>query len=263
MEVYSGRQKGLMERRKFLIKSASFLLGTLIGLDGLSKALASSAPRIALIIDDIGHSICRTRQFLELEIPITYAILPRLPHSHDLAHQIHEQGHEIMLHQPMEPSARYINPGPGALYVGDEVGQIVRIMEENIEDVPFARGVNNHMGSRFTSSEKEVHQALEVVKQSGLFFVDSMTTHRSVAFETARRLNMPAAFRNIFLDNDRDERSIFSQLQGLKAHAFRCGQAIGIGHPHVETARAIGHFVRSLGDAGISLVHVSSLINPA
>jgi polysaccharide deacetylase 2 family uncharacterized protein YibQ len=251
-----------MERREFLIKSASFLLGTLVGLDGLAKAFAASPPRIALIIDDIGHSLCRARHFLELGIPITYAILPRLPHSHDLAHEIHEQGHEIMLHQPMEPSDRYLNPGPGALYVGDEARRIVRIMEENIEDVPFARGVNNHMGSRFTASEREVHQALGVVKENGLFFVDSLTTHRSVAFETARRLHMPAAFRNIFLDNDREEESVFSRLQGLKAHAFKYGQAIGIGHPHTETARAIGHFVKGLG-SNLSLVHVSQLIDPA
>jgi polysaccharide deacetylase 2 family uncharacterized protein YibQ len=256
-----------MDRRNFLIKSSSFLLGSLFGLNGFSQAYGKSEnreifrPKIALIIDDIGCSVCRARQFLDLDEPITYSILPRLSYSHDLALEIHHHGHEIMLHQPMEPYNSRLDPGPGALYVGDGADRIAGVVEENIAHVPFAVGVNNHMGSRFTSSEREIRETLKVVEKSDLFFVDSLTSSRSVAYKTARRFHMPAASRNIFLDNVHDEESILSQLLKLKKYALRYGRAIGIGHPFSVTARAIRRFSSALKDSDISLVHVSSVLN--
>lgn len=231
----------------------------------LSKALAggrgtSFRPRIALIIDDIGFSLCRARQFLDLAVPVTYAVLPRLSHSHALAREIHAEGHEVMLHQPMEPFNASLDPGPGALYVGDEAGIIVKTIEENISEVPFATGVNNHMGSKFTACPKEIQAALQVVKNSGLFFVDSLTSSRSMAYKTARELHLDTACRNIFLDNRADIPSILSQLHRLRRHAARYGQAIGIGHPFPETAGAIRHFLKGLSDSEISFVHVSDLV---
>ena len=260
-----------MDRRDFLRKSASFLLGSFFGIHGLSRAFACDdpledsphLPRIALIIDDIGPTLSGARQFLQFGVPITFAILPRLSKSEMAAVEIHDQGHEIMLHQPMEPLNGDLDPGPGALYVGDEAGRIVHILAENIDHVPFAEGVNNHMGSRFTACGKEVHEALSVVKEKGLFFVDSLTSSRSKAYKTAIQLHMPAAYRNVFLDNHLDPEYILSQLRRLKKIALNYGHAIGIGHPFPETARAIGLFLKDLDDSGISLVHVSDLIRPA
>ena len=98
-----------MDRRSFLLKSASLLAGSLFGINTFSRAFAFEQcennnlpqPSIALIIDDIGYSFARARQFLKLDVPITYSILPLLPKSHRLAMEIHSEGHEIMLHQPM------------------------------------------------------------------------------------------------------------------------------------------------------------------
>ena len=258
-----------MNRRQFLIRSATFMAGSLLGFNGLSKVSAFDqssnpshlSPRIALIIDDIGFSLCRAHQFLEFEVPITYAILPRLPKTHTLAYEIHGGGHEIMLHQPMEPFNAKLHPGPGALYVGDAANRIADTLKKNISDVPFAIGVNNHMGSRFTSRKKEMKHTLSVIKEKDLFFVDSLTTSRSTAYQTAKRLHIATACRNTFLDNDLDENAIFSRLLQLKRHALKFGNAIGIGHPHAATARAIGRFINGHMHADLSFVYVSSLIN--
>ena len=256
-----------MDRRKFLVRSGSFLFGGLFALNGFSKAFASSAPFstaqpcIALIIDDIGRSLCHARQFLELRIPITFAILPRLQWTHTLAEEIRDQGHEIMLHQPMEPYGSDIDPGPGALYVGDTMKKIDQIMEENISDVPFAKGVNNHMGSRFTSCEKEMNEVLQVIKDKDFFFVDSLTTNRSAAYSTAKKLEVSTARRHIFLDNSLEESAILSQLQGLKNIALNNEYAVGIGHPFPETAKAIKKFSGTLKDAGINLVPISHVLS--
>jgi len=263
-----------MNRRDFLCKSAYMLAGSLLGVNGFSTALACagggesshlrlrvvSRPQIALIIDDIGYSIPRARKFLSLNIPITFSILPRVPYSRELAREIADRGHDVMLHQPMQPYDSTLDPGPGALYEGDDPSRISGIIEENISGVPGAIGVNNHMGSRFTECQREIHEALQVIKKNDLFFVDSRTSGRSKAFRTARDLHLTADRRNVFLDTVRSESTILYRLNQLKRCAWRDGHAIGIGHPFPETARAIEHFLRTPGISDISFVHISEVM---
>jgi len=237
-------------------------------MSGVSNLFASEAkekdssfqPSIALIIDDIGFSSFLARQFLELDLPITFSILPRLSNSYDLAREIHDQGHEIMLHQPMEPSNPSIDPGPGALYVGYGAEKIATIMERNIAGIPHAIGVNNHMGSKFTQSQNEVKNFIAFIKKTGHLFIDSVTTRHSIAYETARNLEVNTACRNIFLDNHREEKAILYQLSRLTTIARTQGCAIGIGHPFPETARAIRRLLACPEFSDFSFVHISKLM---
>jgi len=167
-----------------------------------------------------------------------------------------------MLHQPMEPRDRGLSPGPGALYVGDEPTKISHTVEENISSVPFATGMNNHMGSPFTASPKEMLETLQVVKDRGLFFVDSLTTGDSKGYKTAKTLHLPATSRDVFLDNRVEENAILSQLQQLKGIALRHGYAVGIGHPFVETSRAIRRFLKGVKETDFELVHISDTLPP-
>jgi polysaccharide deacetylase 2 family uncharacterized protein YibQ len=253
-----------MDRRAFLLKSSTFLAGSILGLSSFSRAFAAdkppNPPKLAIIIDDIGYSRSLLSKFLEIGAPITFAVLPKLAQSKMLAEEIHDQDHEIILHQPMEPSNPNIDPGPGAVYVGDNPDKIVNVIGENISEIPYVTGINNHMGSKFTASRKEMEEALFAVKLHGLFFIDSLTTSRSKAFETAKRLHMATACRNIFLDNRPQEPAILSQLDKLKSLAIRSGYAIGIGHPYPETASAIDSFLRGMSKQEISMVYISCLI---
>jgi polysaccharide deacetylase 2 family uncharacterized protein YibQ len=257
-----------MNRREFVIKSASFVLGSLFGSNFFTKVLAyecaegkgHSQPRVALIIDDIGPSVPKARLFSEFGIPMTFAVLPRFPKSEDLAIEFRDAGHEIMLHQPMEPQDPGIDPGPGALYVGDPASRIENIMEENISSLPFATGVNNHMGSRFTAYPKEMHETLQIVKERGLFFVDSLTSSDSKGYRTARQLHMPTACRNVFLDNQIEVGAILRQLGNLIRCSLKYGHGIGIGHPFTETATAIGRFLKAFNKSEIEFVRVSELV---
>jgi polysaccharide deacetylase 2 family uncharacterized protein YibQ len=273
IQICDSTQCKAMDRRTFLLTSSSLVLGNLLGLNSISKAFACDhidqtpqiKPRLALIIDDIGASLSHTKAFLELNVPMTFAILPWLPVTDESAHLIHNEGHEIMLHQPMEPRDRCLSPGPGALYVGDEPSKISHIVEENISSIPFATGMNNHMGSRFTASRKEMFETLQVVKDEGLFFVDSLTTGDSKGYKTAKTLHMPSTSRDVFLDNRVEEGAIVRQLQQLKGIALRHGHAVGIGHPFLETSRAIHLFVKGLKQAEpqFDFVHISDLLTSA
>jgi hypothetical protein len=133
-------------------------------------------------------------------------------------------------------------------------------MEENISEFPFAAGINNHMGSRFTACQREMKDVILTLKDKGLFFVDSLTTNHSTGYQTAKDLNVAAARRNIFLDSVLDMSAILGQLDKLKNRAIKTGSAIGIGHPFPETAEAIKLFKKSLSGSNIKLVKMSSLI---
>ena len=254
-----------MNRRSFLLNSVSLLFNGLLVFDGLSKAFGFSSegrtfvPRIAIIIDDIGFSRSQAQRFLDLKAPITFAVLPKLKRSFELAEKIHARGHEILLHQPMEAHNSHLSPGPGALYVGYGPEKIARLIRENIAGVPYALGVNNHMGSRLTECREEINQVLNVIENQSLSFVDSITSSRSIAYQEANRRGIPSAFRNIFLDNFRNEDYIINQLRILEEEGRKTGRAVGIGHPFPETARAISRFL-SGGGLSESLVPISAVL---
>lgn len=258
-----------MNRRHFLLQSARWILGGTSGINLILKQTAGadpgnpafSNPKIALIIDDIGCSRSQAGRFLALNVPITFSVLPHLRYSKILAGQIRESGHEVMLHQPMEPYNASLDPGPGALYVGTPAGEITRIIQDNINSIPFVSGVNNHMGSKFTSRKKEMNQTLDVVRENRLFFIDSLTSYQSVAFRAAKHYQIAAGRRNYFLDHVPESPAILGQLAKVRRYAQKHGSAVAIGHPYGATARAIQEFARTLMGSGVSLVHASAVIS--
>ncbi len=259
------KKLNMLTRRDFLFKTGSAAAGAVMGNSLLAHALPEKRlflnnPKIAIILDDVGYNISYVKPFLDLNLPITFSILPRVVYSGRLARMIHEEGHEIMLHQPMEPHNNLINPGPGALYLNQNTEEMHIIVEENIESFPFAVGVNNHMGSLFTESKQKVLETLEVFKKKDFFFVDSVTSHNSHAFNTAENLKMKAACRNIFIDNRHDKTSIAGQLKKLKDYALKFGCAVGIAHPRLETACAMADFFYSGEARGLSMEYVSGII---
>jgi len=257
-----------MNRREFLCKSGYVIAGTLISAGSFSRVCACDdqengfppQPRIALIIDDIGYSVPLARSFLQLNIPLSFSILPRLPYSRELSAEIRGRGHDVMLHQPMQPYNTALDPGPGALYEGDDPFRISEVIEENLSGVPDAIGVNNHMGSLFTECQRETYEALQVIKNNKLFFIDSRTSRNSKALRIARGLHLVSDRRNVFLDTVRNESTILLRLRQLKRLALRYGHAIGIGHPFPDTARAIERFVKGPEGFDMSFVHISDIM---
>ncbi len=257
-----------MNRRQFLLKSTMSLLSGLAAARPWPSPVMAADTRaghraqteIAIIIDDIGFSRSRAYNFLDLGIPLTFSILPGIIFTRELADQLHSSGYEIMLHQPMEPVDSSFNPGPGALYTAYRQNEIMAAIDENISEIPYVTGVNNHMGSKFTADRNKMRQALKVVKSRKLFFVDSMTTHCSEGYQTANRLGISTARRNIFLDNNVNVPAILTQLDKLQTHALKTGKALAIGHPFPETAAAIDIFNRKMKKAGVNFVPVSSVL---
>ncbi len=197
---------------------------------------ADQRPKVAIIIDDLGYDRRMARKFLELEPLLTAAVLPGSPFQEDILAIGRRQGVEIMIHLPMEPEEYpHVDPGPGALLASMPPDRLIAQLEANLDAMPQARGVNNHMGSRLTRESPQMQQVFSVLKQRGLFFVDSLTSADSVARSTARLFQVPFAERDVFLDHVITPDFIRGQIRKLILRARQRGQALGIGHPHPAT----------------------------
>lgn len=222
-------------------------------------------PRVAIVIDDMGSDLKRLRELFKVDAQITVAVLPRLRHSKKTAVEAHDaKGWEVILHLPMEPKGFDAgetgkDPGAGALLTSMSLTDVRAQVEEDIKEVPYADGVNNHMGSKFTEDEARMRAVLEVVKGKQLLFLDSRTTARSVAGRVASEMGVRSAERAVFLDNTRDVGYIKGQLKTLAAEARHKGSAIAIGHPYPETITALRESVGALKESGIEVVRLSDL----
>ncbi|MFQ5354222.1 MAG: divergent polysaccharide deacetylase family protein [Thermodesulfobacteriota bacterium] len=217
--------------------------------------------RVAILIDDMGGNLGKLREILSLDSPITISILPHLEHSREVSRIAAMSGREVLLHLPMEPKNRNANhPGPGVLLT-EMAGPLIRkTVLEDLEFVPDAVGVNNHMGSRFTEDKAAMRSVFTVLLERGLFFVDSRTTPASIGAVLASETGIRHGERDVFLDNERDLLYIDGQISTLVNTARKRGAAIGIGHPYPETLTALGKMIPILKAEGIEVVPVSELV---
>jgi polysaccharide deacetylase 2 family uncharacterized protein YibQ len=219
------------------------------------------SPKIAIIIDDLGYDRSLAKAFINLDFPLTLSVLPFTPYTRSIAQGAKEKGREVMLHLPMEPQTYpQINPGDGVLLISMEKDMILRVMDRDLTQIPFVAGVNNHMGSRFTEDKEKMLIVLTELKRRGLYFVDSKTSRNSVASKLAEQIQIRAATRDIFLDNDLSESALTIQMDRLLNLARHRGHAIGIGHPHKETLGLVNRY-RTILNNEVDIVPVSRLVS--
>lgn len=217
-------------------------------------------PRIAIILDDGGYGGAGTEQVLALDPRITLAILPYTEHAAATAERAAALGFEIMLHMPMQPVQPEAQPFHGEVAVGMAREEIQRRARAAMAEVPGLSGINNHTGSRFTADRDGMIAFLEVVKEEGLYWVDSMTQGDSIAYDVAREMGVPAARRDVFLDNQNNPEYIRRQFELLLGIAQRQGFAVGIGHFRPVTAAVLAELLPQAVERGFELVHVSEIV---
>lgn len=218
-------------------------------------------PRIAIIIDDLGGRSDVFEALRSMQRPFTLAVLPGLPLSEKIGREGPKAGMEVLLHLPMEPY-RYpeVDPGPGSLLMGMEREEVLALVRKDLDSVPNIVGVNNHMGSRMTEDRERMRWALGEVGARGLFFVDSLTTNQSVAYDVAKEAGIRAARRQIFLDHELGEAFVRRQFDQVAEIAQRRGEAIAIGHGHILTLKILAEMVTKWEARGFRLVPVSQLV---
>ncbi len=225
----------------------------------LTTASPSEAGRLAIVIDDLGYSAELGRQTVELPGAFTLAILPQAPYSLQLAQAASDQGKEVMLHNPMS-NTRGLPLDAGGLTGLMDKKTFLAVLAHNFERLPQARGLNNHMGSQLTQEAKAMGWLMEYLGGRGAYFVDSRTSAKSRALETAQRYRIPSLQRDVFLDHERDPVQIERQLDQALALAKKRGYAIAIGHPYPETLTQLRQLPEKLEFAGVELVPISELM---
>ncbi len=233
----------------------------LAALAALFGSVATAEPSVAIIIDDLGYRHAEGRRAVALPGPVAVAVLPGSPRSSSLAVAAHEAGKEVLIHLPLQATVSDGVDEPGSITLDTSRSGFSEVFAAAVDAVPYASGVNNHRGSLLTQHPGHMRWLMEEIEAQGdWFFVDSYTTHRSVALRIAQEHGIPAARRNVFLDSERDPASIAAAFERLVDIARAEGQAIAIGHPFPETLAFLEAALPELAETGIRLVAPSALL---
>ena len=219
-----------------------------------------TGPQVAVVIDDAGVDRRRTREVISLPGPLTIAFLT---YAHRLDEQVKSAvsaGHEILTHVPMQPVNVDANPGKNALNTDLKPAEVKSRLIWALTRIPGHVGINNHMGSRYTSHEKGMQLVMTELRKRGLLFLDSRTSRDTVGAKLAKIYRVPHAVRNIFLDHDPKLASIQKQLAQLERIAQKKGYAVAIGHPREATIEALSQWLPILAEKGMVLVPISAII---
>ena len=227
-----------------------------------SQSFAQSVPRIAIIIDDLGYQMAAGHRAVALPGPVVCAILPGTPRAAQLAQAAWERGKEVLLHLPLQSVDHHGAAEPGSITLDTTREGFAQTFTIAMESVPFAVGVNSHRGSLLTQHPGHMSWLMEeILRAGGLYFVDSYTTHRSVALQIASERGVPAIKRDVFLDSDPAPEKVAQEFERLKALARENGLAVAIGHPYPETLSFLEQAIPGLVEEGIQLVPLRELID--
>ena len=228
-----------------------------------TAALAPPPPkaRVAIVIDDLGRDVAVIERLAAIApgAELSYAVLPFESRTSEVVEALRRHGAEVLLHLPMDPEGG-ADPGPGALTTQMSKRELAAATAAALAAVPGALGVNNHMGSKLSADRAAMTAILGELRRAGRYFLDSRTTAESVGFEVARELGVPAANRDLFLDDDPDPAAIAGQFALLLARAREQGAAIALAHPRPSTLAALAEEIPQAIAEGIEFVPVSYLL---
>jgi polysaccharide deacetylase 2 family uncharacterized protein YibQ len=199
----------------------------------------------------------RSKLAIELPAPLTLSFIPYGYHLKELVAAARAAGHEVMLHLPMEPMDPEADPGPHALRTTVSLEENRRRLEWALSRFDGFVGLNNHMGSKFTSWKAGMELVMQEVQAKGLLFVDSFTSNESVGYALARQHKLPCASRDVFIDHDISRPAIEHSLKELERIARKRGYAVGIAHPHDLSREILKTWIKEAKSRGVDFVPIS------
>jgi hypothetical protein len=228
---------------------------------GVASQPQTEGARLAIILDDLGSDPAAANAIFAMPYPLTISVLPNHVHSVEIAGEAHRRGYQVLLHLPMQAAGNE-KPEAQELRPGMSTGDVTLLVDQMLQAVPYAVGVNNHQGSQATSDPALMSELMPVLRDRQLFYVDSRTTAATVAFESAREDGVRSAFRNVpFLDDVADVAAVRKQLELALRGTREKGEAIAIGHPHPATLQALREVLPQAEAQGVRLVFASELVH--
>jgi len=232
----------------------------------IKEKMYKPKPMIAIVIDDWGYNLNNLSALYDIKRPIILSILPHLRYSEKIAQEAKKKKFETFLHLPLE-SKKGKNPEKDTIRCDMEDQEIIRKTNLAIQSVPGISGVSNHQGSKATENKRVMRVVLGQLKNNNLFFLDSLTSNKSVCEKISNEIDLDFIKRNIFLDlptsvSDKKNISdyIRKQLYELGRVGLRDGYAIGIGHDREMTLKVIKNMAPELEKMGLRFVSLKDII---
>ncbi len=215
--------------------------------------------KIAIVIDDWGYNLNNLDLLRQIRYPLTVSVLPNLKYSQTVVQEARRLKFEIIMHLPMEPIEK-IRLEQNTIMTSLSEKAIRKIVADDLDNIGYARGVSNHMGSKAAQDSRTMSIVFSELQKRGLYFLDSYVSADSVSLELAPKMRLAFVKRDVFLDNRQDAQYIRNQIYELKKKARAYGQAIGIGHDRRVTLKVLKDIMPELEKEGYKLVFVSSLL---
>ncbi|MBN1552842.1 divergent polysaccharide deacetylase family protein [bacterium] len=224
---------------------------------------SKKTPQIALVFDDFGTDLNIAQKFLDqIDVPITLAVIPGLSFSEDTIILTRDHDQTVFLHLPMEPESASAMGSQKSDFLTTQMSdtQLKESLKAILDDIPRVDGVNNHMGSKLTADPHRMRCILTILKDYNLPFLDSRTTHKTVAADIAAEIGLAHASRDVFIDQGNNGGDVDGNLDLLVTKAIDNGTAIGIGHAQIETLDALCRKLPEIKAQGIQIVSVLELM---
>ena len=206
-------------------------------------------------MDDISTN-AQASELKKLSIKVTPSIFPP-EKEHPKSAELAKEFSVYMVHLPLQ-ALNYTNEKANTLRTGDSKEKISQRIKDIKNDFKGVKYINNHTGSGFTSDFKSTLALLAELKNSEIYFIDSLTTNKSTVLDASKKLGLKYAYRDVFLDNEQNVSKILKMINNAVAVAKKDGVAIAICHPYKSTFEAL-KIAQKDAFNGIELVYVDKI----
>ena len=220
-----------------------------------SHKAPNGGPKLAIIMDDISTN-AQVRELKKLSIKVTPSIFPP-EKEHPKTAELAKEFSVYMVHLPLQ-ALNYTNEKANTLHTGDSKEKISQRIKDIKNDFKGVKYINNHTGSGFTSDFKSTLALLAELKNSEIYFIDSLTTNKSTVLDASKKLGLKYAYRDVFLDNEQNVSKILKMINNAVAVAKKDGVAIAICHPYKSTFEAL-KIAQKDAFKGIEVVYVDKI----
>ena len=220
-----------------------------------SHKAPNGGPKLAIIMDDISTN-AQASELKKLSIKVTPSIFPP-EKEHPKTAELAKEFSVYMVHLPLQ-ALNYTNEKANTLHTGDSKEKISQRIKDIKKDFKGVKYINNHTGSGFTSDFKSTLALLAELKNSEIYFIDSLTTNKSTVLDASKKLGLKYAYRDVFLDNEQNVSKILKMINNAVAVAKKDGVAIAICHPYKSTFEAL-KIAQKDAFNGVEVVYVDKI----
>ncbi len=220
-----------------------------------SHKAPNGGPKLAIIMDDISTN-AQASELKKLSIKVTPSIFPP-EKQHPKTAGLAKEFSVYMVHLPLQ-ALNYTNEKANTLRTGDSKEKISQRIKDIKNDFKGVKYINNHTGSGFTSDFKSTLALLAELKNSEIYFIDSLTTNKSTVLDVSKKLGLKYAYRDVFLDNEQNVSKILKMINKAVAVAKKDGVAIAICHPYKSTFEAL-KIAQKDAFKGVEVVYVDKI----